>query len=259
MKKFVFGGALLVVVFALLVVFMPSFAASARTNASTSRGPSVLKLEHQVGKTETSSPSSVFTFSCGASAVKGNLLINVTESVTNDADSGQAGNYWAYDTFTRTIKVWNLGSDSYCAVVQYKGTFAAVAGQKSPGSVGGNGGTLSGEEGGPFKGGYEATITGPLDVSDPTNWPLTGKINQGNPVDYGCVINPDGSDNGCPGIIDWTSKYFDQSSASFSFNQPSWGWIYHGYDQPPAPDAGHSDGVWVNASTGNSGDILDVD
>jgi hypothetical protein len=257
-KKFVFGGALLIVVFALVVVFMPSFAASARTNSPVSRGPSVLKLEHQVGKPGAQPTSNAFKFTCPG-ANKGNLLVNVTESVINDADSGQAGNYWALDAFSRTIKVWNVGSDTYCAVVQYNGTFAAQPGQKSPGSVGSNGGILTGDEVGTIKGGYEAQITGPLDVSDPTNWPLVGKVNQGNAVDYQCVINPDGSDNGCPGAIDWTSKYFDQSSQSFSFNENPWGWTYVGHDKAGTPDAGKADGVWVNASTGNSGDILDVD
>lgn len=200
------------------------------------------------------------TLSCGTSAVKGNMLINVTEKVTNDADSGQAGNYWGLDAFTRTIRVWNLGSDSYCAVVNYTGTFAAQAGQKSPGTTTTTGGILTGDEIGTIKGGYVAQITGPLDVTDPTNWPLMGKVNLGNAVDYQCVINPDGTlqNNPCTGAVDWTTKYFDTSSLSFSFNENPWGWTYVGKDGPGS-DAGTPDGVWRNFSTGNSGDILDVD
>lgn len=85
-----------------------------------------------------------------------------------------------------------------------------------------------------------------------------GKVNLGNPVDYQCVIAPDGSEN-CPGYVDWTTKYFDTTSASFTFNENPWGWTYIGKDAPTAPDAGALDGVWRNLSTGNSGDILDVD
>ena len=199
--------------------------------------------------------------SCGPNAVKGNFLINITEKVTNDADSGQAGNYWGFDAFTRTIKVWNLGSDSYCAVVNYNGTFAAQAGQKSPGTTSTTGGILTGDEIGTIKGGYVAQITGPLDVTDPTNWPLTGAVNQGNVVNYQCVINPDGTlqNNPCTGAVDWTTKYFDTGSASFTFNENPWGWTYVGKDASTAPDPGTPDGVWRNFSTGNSGDILDVD
>jgi hypothetical protein len=144
-------------------------------------------------------------------------LINISEKVINDADSGQAGNYWGLDAFTRTIKVWNLGSDSYCAVVNYTGTFAAQAGQQSPGTTGTTGGILTGDEFGTFKGGYVALITDPLDVTDPVNWPLVGKANLGNPVDYQSVIYNDGSEN-CPGFVDWTTMYFD-TSGSFTFNE----------------------------------------
>lgn len=258
MKRLAVGLSLVVVALMSLLWIVPSMAANTRGyQMGATRPKSVFALEHQVGKPGVQT-AAVVALTCGPNAVKGNLLVSVTEKVINDADSGQAGNYWALDAFTRTIKVWNLGSDSYCAVVNYTGTFAAQAGQKSPGTTATTGGILTGDEVGTIKGGYVAQITGPLDVTDPTGWPLLGKVNMGNAVDYQCVIAGDGSAS-CPGVVDWTTKYFDTSSASFTFNENPWGWKYIGKDAPTAPDAGTAAGVWVNASTGNSGDILDVD
>jgi len=257
MKRFFIGLSLLAVALSSLVLIVPTLAASKPVHHTVASHPrSVFALEHQVGKTGVKIAAAI-TLSCGANAVKGNLLINVTEKVVHDGDSGQAGNFWALDAFTRTIKVWNVGSDTYCAVVKYNGTFAAQAGQKSPGTTATTGGILTGDEVGSFLGGYVAQITGPLNVSDPANWPLTGQITLGNPVDYQCVIADDGSET-CPGFVDWTTKYFDTSSG-FTFSENPWGWTYTGHDAPSAPDAGKPDGVWHNFITGNSGDILDVD
>ena len=259
MKRLAVGFSLVIVVLMSLLWIVPSMAASTHGHQKGASHPkSVFALEHQVGKPGAKIVSAASTLTCGPNAVKGNQVINITEKVINDADSGQAGNYWALDAFTRTIKVWNLGSDSYCAVVHYTGTFAAQAGQKSPGTTPTTGGILTGDEIGTFKGGYEAQITGPLDVTDPAGWPLVGNVNSGNAVDYQCVIAADGSAN-CPGVVDWTTKYFDTSNAGFTFNENPWGWTYVGKDAPTALDAGTPDGVWNNASTGNSGDILDRD
>lgn len=162
---------------------------------------------------------------------KGEPLINVTQHIINDVDSGQAGNYWAYDTIKREIKVWNTGANSYCATVRYEGKFAAIAGQKSPGNTG----TLSGSEKGTFEGGYRAEITGTL-----LTIPLLPKHGSVGTTDYACDIH-----GNCPGAFDWTSKYFNTSAAGYTFAMPWWGWIYR--------DENH---VWVNAVTGNSGDII---
>jgi len=259
LKRSLIGIALLLVALSSLALIVPTLAARSNAHKLAAGPQSIFALEHRHGSPVGKAAVSALSFSCSG-AVAGNRLINVTEKVINDADSGQAGNYWGLDAFSRTIQVWNTGPDSYCAVVKYKGTFAAQAGQQSPGSTSTTGGTLSGDEVGTINGGYQALITGALSVSDPANWPLAGKVNGGNAVDYQCVIAGDGSAT-CPGSVDWTTKYFDTSNAqvSFSFSQPSWGWTYVGKDKASAPDAGKSDGVWVNASTGNSGDILDSD
>ena len=217
--------------------------------ASLSTKPaSTFALEHIVN-THSVGNGSLPVESCGAGATGANLLINVTEGVTNDADSGQGGNYWALDAFSRTIKVWQMGGDdTYCAVVTYNGTWAVpLAGLESPGMTT----TLKGTETGTIKGGATYAITGPLNVSNPSIWPLRGSVNHSNAVDYQCVINADGTDNGCPGYQDWVAQYFDESAPSYTLNENPWGWKYVGHFPNGDPA-----GVWINASTGDSGDII---
>lgn len=156
-------------------------------------------------------------------------VINVSEKIVNDADSGQAGNYWGLDSFNRTIQVWKTGDGSYCAMVRYEGKFAGIAGQRSPGNTG----VLTGSESGVVTGGYKATITGTL--LDAPTWKMHGDVGT---FDYQC----DASGN-CPGSVNWLAQYF---SPGYTFDQPWWGWIYR---------AGGKN-VWVNASSGNHGDII---
>jgi len=162
---------------------------------------------------------------CNAS---GKMVINVVQHITNDADSGVAGNAWAFDDFNRTIQVWQAGANTFCAVVKYQGSFSTLAGI-SPGGTS----TVAAGVKGTIQGGYQSTqFTGTL-KSNPA-YSTRGSIGDFN---YAC----DTSFN-CPGSVDWTAVYFD-STAGFDFAW--WGWIYHGGDN----------GTWVNASTGNSGDI----
>ena len=46
----------------------------------------------------------------------------------------------------------------------------------------------------------------------------------------------------CPGLVDWTAQYFSSTSG---YDLAWWGWEYR---------AGRH-GTWVNALSGNSGDI----
>lgn len=168
----------------------------------------------------------------------GKPIINVTQKVQNDADSAVGGGFWAFDYFTRQIKVWDTTTPgTYCAVVTYTGNFYAVPGQVNPENA------PLGQEinspmdepvNGPFSGGYRAIIAGGTLVSSPT-WPTHGTVPTTN---YQCNIA-----GTCPGSIDWVSQYF---SGTPGFNQEWWGWKYNG----------GSHGTWINASTGNSGTIL---
>ena len=258
MKRLLAGGAIVVTVAVAAAIFViPAMAhgtvsqankTTSHTSLSKSAKPGAFTLEHQHGsRGGDDGDHAAFSFSCAASgAVRGNQVIAVTESIANDADSGEAGNYWAFDQVHRSITIWNVGPDQYCAIVNYyDSTFKAIAGQTSPGA----GGTLSGEEYGSFSGSARFTITGQLYVSDPAAWPTSGKVNGGATIDYQCDVN-----GNCPGYVSFIAKYFAGSPA---VDEPQWGWKYVGKDSGHKPPT--SAGTWINAYTGNSGDILDSD
>lgn len=159
----------------------------------------------------------------------GKPIINVVQKVVNDVDSGQAGNYWAFDNVTRQIQVWATDvSEVYCAEVSYQGKFDGQQGQRSPGDTD----NLNGSEDGTFHGGYNATITGTLLVTP--LWQTRGSVGT---TDYNCDLS-----GNCPGYVSWTGQYF---SAGYGFDYNWWGWIYR-----------NGNHVWVNASEGNSGDVI---
>ena len=159
---------------------------------------------------------------------KGAPIINVTQKVINTVDSGEGGNYWAFDNLNRGIKVYDNGDDTFCAEVLYQGKFDSQEGEQSPGDTG----LLTGSEDGTFNGGYQATIAGTL--LDTPAWPTHGSVGT---TDYQCDL-----DGNCPGAISWPDQYFETGSG-FSYNW--WGWTYN-----------YKNCVWVNSQDGNSGDIL---
>jgi|GEM_PF-1216902 len=259
MKKNLFRIASVMAVFALLaLVFTISMNRQNARASSVSKKPvSVFALEHQHAMAH-NARAATNSYAC-TGASKGNHVIDVTEKIINDADSGNT-NYWALDAYTRTIDVWNVGSDQYCATVTYNGTFAAVAGQQSPDTTATTGGILSGYETGTMKGSAQELITGPLDVSNPSMWPLDGKVNSGKPVNYACTGFSPGTSAGmtCSGYSDWVASYFDQSASTYSFSEPLWSFKYVGHNDKHSAHPGASDGVWIDAYTGESGDILDT-
>lgn len=174
-----------------------------------------------------------FAKSTPASSVRGcetngSPVINVTQKVINTVDSGEGGNYWAFDNLNRGIKVYDNGDGTFCAEVTYQGKFDAQAGQASPGNTG----TLDGSEDGTFNGGYRATITGTL-LATPL-WTTHGSVGT---TDYQCDIG-----GTCPGAVNWITQYF---AGGYVFAYDTWGWTYN-----------HKNNVWVNSSDGNSGDII---
>lgn len=260
MKKLLAIGAVVLTVAVAAAIFVfPTLAHGTTSGTNTQAfnnhytSQDLFKLEHIYGSGTTSNNGvndgqhSAFSFSCaGYGASQGHRVVSVTESIINDADSGEAGNYWAYDTVRRSITIWSVGTDQYCALVNYyDSSFQAVAGQRSPG----NGGTLTGDEYGSFAGSAVFTITGTLDVSDPAAWPQFGVVNHGAAIDYQCDLA-----GNCPGYVLFLDKYF---TAGYTFDEPAWGWTYVGRDHGHNPPS--SAGTWVNASTGDSGDILDSD
>ena len=159
----------------------------------------------------------------------GTLVVNVRQQVVQDIDSGVGGNYWAYDNFIRHIKVIETAPDTFCATVSFQGSFDSVPGL-SPDDTG----TIGAGVVGTFEGGYTALgLTGTL---LPT--PLMNTNGSIGSINYEC----EAVTGSCPGYVDWTTYYF---SPPVPISPTWWGWNYH---------AG-SDGSWVNAATGNTGDI----
>lgn len=161
----------------------------------------------------------------------GNPVINVEQKVKNDADSGVGGNYWALDNYERHIRVYKTTVvNKYCALVEYEGKFVTFAGA-SPQNTGTVGAGVKGE----MNGGYRATFDATLKAT-----PSKPKFGNLGKFDYQCDVL-----GNCPGRVSWLGFYFDNVN---NFDQPFWGWKYK---------TGHN-GSWVNASTGNSGDITGV-
>jgi hypothetical protein len=163
-----------------------------------------------------------------AAACGGTPIIQVNETVLNDADSGFGGNAWAFDNYTRHIKVFQLSDGSFCATTHYEGSFTTNAGVSPSGTS-----TVSAGIAGAFIGGYRATqFTGTLLASPAAK-------THGNIGTFDYMCDPTFT---CPGFVDWTTLYFSTTSG---FNLDWWGWIYHG----------GSNGTWVNAVSGSTGDI----
>lgn len=164
---------------------------------------------------------------CGG---QGDPIINVDREVINSIDTGTV-EPWAKDDFRQKIQVWETSSGSFCALLVYRGRFDAFAGATSPGGTG----TLTGDEEGPFEGGFRLSFDGTF---DPSNTQTNGSLGT---VDQGCGQTTASCD--FRSSVDWLSDYFpEMSGLTFDW----WGTIYHGGDC----------GTWVNSIEGNCGDIL---
>ncbi len=165
---------------------------------------------------------------CGPTSV--DPTVDVTQGVTNDVDSGVGGNYWAYDDYQRSIRVWEI-EESWYAVVQYNGQFETVAGT-SPNATGTVGEGVTGT----MQGGYVAYVSG--DMLEQSGWPTQGYVGS---FDY----QGDPETGEIPGAVSWPTQYFDDD---FVFEYAWWGWQYL-----PVCE---SNGSWVNSQDGNAGDIV---
>ncbi|MGI0135360.1 MAG: hypothetical protein ACREBW_10440 [Candidatus Micrarchaeaceae archaeon] len=163
-----------------------------------------------------STPTSYMPGDCG-----GKQVVNVTYKLYNDTDSGFFGN-WATDSLNRNLKVFDTGNGTYCATVNDTGSFVTT-GPNSP------------QHGSPLSAGINGVINGGYVTND-----------------FAATLSatPDYSTHGNLGSFDATLahpsflSYFD-NSGSINWKQPTWGWTYHTAQN----------GNWVNASSGDNGDI----
>jgi len=168
----------------------------------------------------------------------GTKVLSINHGVTNDCNSGEDGQWWALDAYTKTFDVYALGGGNYYAIAGYNGIATTIIGQDPPGL--GDQTNYAANIPVPFWGGYVATFTGTLKA-------VPCKATSGNigSFNYGGSLAECTAHGGPPDPFDWQACYFDSVSG---FAQPYWGWAYD-KGNPPSCE-------WLNASTGNSGNIL---
>ena len=169
-----------------------------------------------------------------SSGVGSPLLVDVTQHISNDPDSGFHGD-WAIDNFTRHIQIWAEG-DHYCGQADDNGTFTTFGGATgvSPQS----GAPLHEVVTGTMVGGTHGVLTGTL--GDANNWGTSGTApaQDCNSVD-------------CSMTSLWVNNYFPGGNYAYSPSPAdstgNWSWTY------TAQQCGY--GTWTNANAGSSGDI----
>jgi hypothetical protein len=162
-------------------------------------------------------------------STSGKALVNVHYTLINDYDSAVGGNAWANDTINRQLQIFAVGTGSYCAVVTDQGSFVTFAGASPQGT-----GTVGYGITGKIKGGY-------------TTSPFTGRFNAGTLPTSGNLGTFDLQCTNaytCPGAHPSFLSYFDGPD-SIAWSQPTWAWSY----------TTAKNGTWLNAYTGNTGDI----
>jgi hypothetical protein len=168
---------------------------------------------------------------CGA----GTLVLNVTYRVVNDVDTGVKGNNWAFDTYTRAVRVWRKASGRYCSASTYRGTFETIAGWSPAGKQqipAGIRGTFKGSSVTTFRGTFAprgAAVRGFLGVKD-----------------FACTSADEKGE--CGGTWDWLRAYFTDISG---FRYVRYAFTYKASE--------NGKGVWSDTFAGNkiryTGDI----
>jgi hypothetical protein len=128
---------------------------------------------------------------CGA----GRLVLNVSYRVQNDVDTGVKGNNWAFDSYTRGVRVWSKRGGRFCSRSTYDGEFTSIAGW----SPGGRWELPAGVRG-TFKGSSATTFRGTF---APRGAPVRGFLGV---KDFACSSADEKGQ--CSGTYDWLRAYF---------------------------------------------------
>jgi hypothetical protein len=165
----------------------------------------------------------------------GKPVLAVSYGVQNDVDTGIQGNTWAFDTYTRTVRVWRKARGRFCSVSAYDGTFSSVAGA----SPGGKSQLPAGIRG-TFKGTSAATFRGRLAARGA---PLRGFLGV---KDFACTSAD--VKGRCAGTWDWLGDYF---AGAASFRYTRYAFEYHATEN----GSGTFRDSLVNGRVKYSGDI----
>jgi hypothetical protein len=140
-----------------------------------------------------SSKSGPKNLGCGA----GKLVIDIRFTVVQDVDTGVRGNNWAFDNYTRAVKVWRKSPGRFCAASTYGGTFTTIEGT-SPGGTGfvpaGIAGTMTGF--------YRTNVFRGTLLATPK------ERKAGNLGTFSFACTAASKKGSCPGSFDWPSAYF---------------------------------------------------
>jgi len=131
----------------------------------------------------------------GSACGGGKPVIAVTYRVQNDVDTGVKGNTWAFDTYTRAVRVWRKGSGRFCSVSTYSGEFSSIEGPSPGGKT-----RLPAGIRGTFTGTSVTMFRGRL---TPQGAPARGFLGV---KDFACTSAD--VKGRCGGTWDWLSDYF---------------------------------------------------
>lgn len=153
-----------------------------------------------------------------------------TATLTDRPDSGVAGNDWALDAMTRKTHICETAPGVYAATVTDTGTFTTQAGKSPAGAV-----DIQAGIHGSLAGGFTAAFTAPAGF-DGYQGNYDGKTYSGSAP----------SSSG-----DWVKNVWGGEGFVSVANLVDWKWTYWtcGATVDKATEK------WVNAETGNSGDI----
>jgi hypothetical protein len=154
--------------------------------------PSVLALVLASPAAGSSTPSNL---GCGA----GKRVLDVTYRVENDVDTGVKGNNWAFDSYTRSVRVWRKAPGRFCSASTYNGEFATIAGWSPGGKT-----QLPAGIRGTFRGSSVTTFRGRLGAHGA---PMRGFLGV---KDFSCTSADRKGE--CSGTWDWLRTYFSNLS-----------------------------------------------
>jgi hypothetical protein len=147
---------------------------------------------------------------CGA----GTSVLNVTYHVENDVDTGLKGNNWAFDDYTRALRVVRKSGNRFCAGSTYLGTFTSIAGASPAGKS-----TIPAGIRGTFRGSSVTTFRATF---APGTQSTRGDLGT---KDFQCTS--DDRKGRCAGTWDWLSAYFTSTNDFASFKYTRYSFTYH--------------------------------
>ncbi len=141
----------------------------------------------------------------------GKLVLNVTYGVQNDVDTGIKGNNWAFDTYTRAVRVWRKAPGRFCSASSYDGRFTTIEGWSPGGKT-----QLPAGIRGTFKGSSVTTFRGTFAARGA---PVRGFLGV---KDFACTSDDEKGE--CSGTYDWLRDYFTGIAA---FRYARYEFSYH--------------------------------